>query len=137
MRRDDVFLGRLSRGNVDDQVHDERAQVEALVEAVGEGGKIVFRVLAVVQRVDGTGQRRLQVAEHGVGPFELRQIGERLAIPRDVTPSMRGRSQQSAIRRQVSASNAVAALRCGCSDGWAAAPARRAGTPKDRDIKAM
>lgn len=31
---------------------------------------------------------------------------ERLAIPRDVTPSMRRRSQQSAIRRKISASDA-------------------------------
>lgn len=32
---------------------------------------------------------------------------ERLAIPRDVTPSIRRRSQQSAIRRKISASDAV------------------------------
>jgi hypothetical protein len=57
---------------------------------------------------------------------------ERLAVPRDVTLSRRRRSRQPAIRRLVSASGAAATLRCGCSGGWEAAPAHRAGKPMDR-----
>jgi hypothetical protein len=57
---------------------------------------------------------------------------ERLAVPCAVKPSSWRRSRRPAIRRQVSASSAAAALRCGCSGGWAAVPERRANRPRDR-----
>ena len=63
---DHRFRDRPTPRDVDDQACNERAQVEASVEAVGEGGQVVFGVLAVLQRMECTGQGRLQVAEYRV-----------------------------------------------------------------------
>ena len=71
---DDLFLGRPAPCDVDDQSCDECAQVEATVEAVGEACEVAVSVLAVVQRMEGPCQSRLQVAEHRVDPLELGQI---------------------------------------------------------------
>lgn len=46
-----------------------------------------------------------------------------------MTSSRRRHFQLRWIRRRVSASGAAAVLRCGCSDGWEAAPAHRADRP--------
>jgi len=51
---------------------------------------------------------------------------ERLAVPRDVTVSWRGRSELPEIRRWACASDAGAARRYGCLDGWEAARSRHA-----------
>lgn len=59
---------------VDDQPRHQVAQIEATVESVGESGQVVGGVLAVLKRVVSTGQRGLEVAQHGVDPQELRQI---------------------------------------------------------------
>ena len=72
MRPDDRFLCRRTTCHVDDESCDEAAQIEAPVEAVGESGKVVARVLAVLQRMECARQRRLQVAQHRVDPLELR-----------------------------------------------------------------
>ena len=53
---------------------DQSAQVEAAIEAVGEGGEVALSVLAVVQRVERTGQSCLQIAQHFVDPLELWQV---------------------------------------------------------------
>ena len=47
MRPDNCFLDWLAARDVDDKSCDETAQVEAPVEAIGEGGEVVTRVLAV------------------------------------------------------------------------------------------
>ena len=64
--------------------------------------------------------------------LELSLKGERPAVPSELTTTRRRRSRRPVVRRQVSASGAATALRCGCWGGWAAAQVRHAGTPKDR-----
>jgi len=59
-------------------------------------------------------------------------VRERPAVPHELTTPRRRRSRRPAVRQLVSASGAATALRCGCWGGWAAAPAHRAGRPKDR-----
>ena len=66
------FAGLLSATST--MSRDEAAQIEAPVEAIGEGGQVVFSVLAVVQRMEGPGQGRLQIAQHRVDPLELGQV---------------------------------------------------------------
>ena len=65
-----------------DQARHQVAQVKAAIESVGESGKLVGGVLAVLERVVSAGQRGLEVAQHGVHPQELRQIS-RLALTDD------------------------------------------------------
>ena len=79
MLPDHRFLERRAPSDVDDQPRDEVTQIKAPVEPVGEGGKVVCGVLAVLQRVIGPGQRGLQIAQDCVHPQELRQVA-RLAI---------------------------------------------------------
>jgi len=49
-------------------------QIEAAVEPVGEGGEVVGGVFAVIERVVGTCQRPLEIAQNGVDPSELGQL---------------------------------------------------------------
>lgn len=79
MLPDHLLLDGRTPSDVNDQARHQPAQIEAAIESVGEGGKVVGGVLAVLQRVVGPSQRRLEVAQHGVDPQELRQIS-RLAV---------------------------------------------------------
>lgn len=63
--------------HVDNEARHQAAQIEASVEAVGEGGEVVGGVLAVVQRVVRARQRGLEIAQHGVDPLELGQVAGR------------------------------------------------------------
>ncbi len=45
--------------DVDDETCDQTTQIEAAVEPVGEASKVVLGVLAVVQGMEGSGQRGL------------------------------------------------------------------------------
>ena len=74
MRPDDRFFGWLAPRHIHDEVGDPYAQVEAAIEAVGEGGQVALGVLAVVQRVERASQGCLQIAQHRVDPLELRQV---------------------------------------------------------------
>src|SRR5450631_1908247 len=65
---------RLCATDVHDQARDQSCQVEASVEAVGECTKVAVGVLAVLEGFVGARQHRLEVAQHGVDPLELRQI---------------------------------------------------------------
>ena len=64
---------RASR-DVDDRAGDESSQVEAAVESVGEGAEVVGAVFAEFERVEDSGKCGLQVAEHGVDPFDVREV---------------------------------------------------------------
>ena len=60
--------------NVDDEFDDQVGQVEAPVEAVGEGAELVVGVLGVLECFVRARQHGLEVAQHGVDPLELRQV---------------------------------------------------------------
>lgn len=64
---------------VDDQPCDEAAQIEAAVEAVGEGGEVGVGMLGPAQRVIRAVQAGFEIAQDRVHPGELRQVS-RLAI---------------------------------------------------------
>ena len=74
MRSEDGFLRWFAERHVDDESCNEAAQVEARVEAIGEGGQVAPSVLALVQRMEGPGQGGLQIAQHRVDPLELGKI---------------------------------------------------------------
>ena len=71
---DDLFLGGFATCHIDDQARDRSAQVESAIEAIAVGGEVLVGVLAVLQGVEGAGQRGFQVAQHGFDPLELRQV---------------------------------------------------------------
>ena len=60
MRPDRLFLDGLCSHDVDDETCDQTTQIEAAVEPVGEASKVVLGVLAVVQGMEGSGQRGLE-----------------------------------------------------------------------------
>lgn len=60
--------------DVDDESHDQVGQIEAPVESVGERAEVSIGVLGVPESLVGSRQHRLEVAQHGVDPLELRQI---------------------------------------------------------------
>ena len=62
----------------------DASQVEATVEAVLHLGEISMSVLGDVERVVGTGQRRLEVAKNGVDRCELRTLDGIRAAARNV-----------------------------------------------------
>ena len=74
MRPDRLFLDGLCSHDVDDETCDQTPQIEAAVEPVGEASKVVLGVLAVVQGMEGSGQRGLEIAQHGVDPLEAGQV---------------------------------------------------------------
>ena len=74
MRANQRFFGWFAPHHIDDEVGIQSAQVEAAIEAIGEGGQVALGILAVVQRVERAGQGCLQIAQHRVDPLELRQV---------------------------------------------------------------
>ena len=74
MLPDRLLLGRRAPSDVDDQSRHQVVQIESSIEAVGEGGQVIGRVLAVLQRVVCASQRGLEVAQHSADPQELRQV---------------------------------------------------------------
>ncbi len=71
---DDFFLDWPSSRHVHDEGCDKAAQVEALVESVGKCCEIGLGLLAELQRLEGSSQRDLEIAQHGVDPLEFGQM---------------------------------------------------------------
>ena len=71
---DDLFRHRLGPRRLNDEVGYQVAQVEPVVEPIGEGAEVGLGVLAVLQRFEGGRHRGLEVAQHGVDPLELGQV---------------------------------------------------------------
>jgi hypothetical protein len=71
---DHFFRRRLGPRHVNDELGDHLAQIEPMVEPVGEGAEVGLGVLAVLQRLEGARHHGLQVAQHGVDPLELGQV---------------------------------------------------------------
>ena len=67
---------------IGEQVGDHGVEIEASVEAVGEGAEIAAGVFAELERLVRAGDRGLQVAQDGVDPVELGQFA-RLALADD------------------------------------------------------
>lgn len=72
MLLDHQRFGQRTPSDVDDQSRHQAVQIESPIEVASEGGQIVDGVLAVLQRVVGSGQRGLEDAQHDVDPQELR-----------------------------------------------------------------
>ena len=73
-------LGRCgAAADVDNQAHDQIGQIEAAVESVGEGAEVAVGVLGVSEGLVRALEHRLEVTQHRVDPFELRQL-PRLAL---------------------------------------------------------
>ncbi len=70
---DHSFRCRLGPRHVNDEVGDQVAHVEPMIEPIGEGAEVGLGVLAVLQRLEGARHHGLKVAQHGVDPFELGQ----------------------------------------------------------------
>ena len=62
------------RNHIDDKPCNQVTQIETSIEAVGEGGEVSLTVFSVLQRMERPSQACLQIAHHGVHPFELRKI---------------------------------------------------------------
>ncbi len=52
----------------DQQPRVQRAEIEATVEAIGEGGEVSSRILSEVERMVTATEAGFEVAEHGVDP---------------------------------------------------------------------
>ena len=63
---DVIFRQWLGLGHIDDEAGDKATQVESVIEPVRKGIKVGMGVFAELQRLEGTGQHGLQIAEHGV-----------------------------------------------------------------------
>jgi hypothetical protein len=72
---DHSFRRRLGSRRVNDEVGDQVAQVEPMIEPIGEGAEEGLGVLAVLQRLEGARHHGLEVAQHGVDPLELATSG--------------------------------------------------------------
>ena len=73
---DHLFRHRLGPRRVNDEVRDQVAQVESVVEPVGEGAEVGLAVLAVLQRLEGARHHGLEVSQQGVDPLEPWQVSE-------------------------------------------------------------
>jgi hypothetical protein len=71
---DPFFRYRPGSRHINDEGGDQVAQVESVVEAVGEGCEVGLGVLAELQRLVGAGQHGLEVALHRVDPLERGQV---------------------------------------------------------------
>jgi hypothetical protein len=73
----DQFLRhRLGPRCVNDEPDDQVAQVEQVVEPVGEGTEVGLGVLEVLQRFEGARHHGLEVVDQGVDPLEPGKISE-------------------------------------------------------------
>lgn len=71
----DFALGaRFAPAGIDDEAGEQAGQVEAPIEAVGEGGQVGGCVLAEVEGMQSARLRRLEIAQNRVDPRELRQF---------------------------------------------------------------
>jgi hypothetical protein len=70
---DDFFPHWLAPRRIGDEGRHQAAQVEAPVEPVGERSQVDLAALAVLQLVERTYQRSLEVAQYGADPLELGQ----------------------------------------------------------------
>jgi hypothetical protein len=73
---DHFFRHRPSPRCVNDEPDEQVAQVEPVVEPVGEGAEVGLGVLAVLQRFEGARHHGLEVTKHGVDPLELGKVSE-------------------------------------------------------------
>ncbi len=82
---DAFFQQRLGLGHIDDEVGDETTQVESVIAPVRKGIEVGLCVFAELQRLEGTGQHGLQIAEHSVDLTHLNAGRSRgLAAPTTV-----------------------------------------------------
>src|ERR1700674_5691484 len=58
----------------DQQPCVQRAEIEATVEAISEGGEVSSRILSEVERMVTAGEAGFEVAQDGVDPLELGQL---------------------------------------------------------------
>jgi hypothetical protein len=70
----DLLAARFATRDRDDEADDERPQIEAAVEPIGEACEVVGGIFSVVECVVGTGQGRLQIAQDSVDPSEFGQV---------------------------------------------------------------
>jgi hypothetical protein len=76
-------LGRLLRSDdAGEELRDQAAQVEAVVESEAEGTEVVVRILRKAEVLVGAVDHRLGVGDHGVDPPKAGQIA-RLAVADD------------------------------------------------------
>jgi hypothetical protein len=71
---DHFFRHWLAPRHISDKGRHKAAQVGAPVEPVGEGSQVDLAVLSVLQRMERTGQRGLEVTQPGLDPLELGQV---------------------------------------------------------------
>jgi hypothetical protein len=67
------WLGRAAC-HIYDEAREQVAQVEAAVEAIGEGSEVALGMLGPGQRVEGAVQRCLEIAQDRVEPLEQGQV---------------------------------------------------------------
>ena len=70
----DAFRCGLGARFVNDQAYHQVGEVEAPVESVGERTEVAGGELAVLECLVSARQHRLDIAQKGVNPFELRQV---------------------------------------------------------------
>ncbi len=93
---DDPLGRRLAATDVDDEANDQVGEVEAAVESVSEVAEVAISVLGVAEGLVSARQHRLEVAQDGVDPFELRQVpGFALTDDFDLQPASVTAAKQS------------------------------------------
>lgn len=65
---------RPNGGGCGDEAYGKGLQMEAAIEAIGEGGQVPLAVLGEVKRRVSAAETRLEVAKEGVDPQKLRQL---------------------------------------------------------------
>ena len=74
---------RLTQGGVGMRLATKVAKLDTPIETVAKGGEVGAGIFGAVQGVIRASQTGLQIAQHRVDPFELRQVS-RLARADDV-----------------------------------------------------
>ncbi len=68
------FRYRTGSSHINDDIGDQFAQLESMVEPVRKGCEVGLGVLAELQRLAGACQRGLDVAQQNVDPLELGKV---------------------------------------------------------------
>ena len=67
---------RLTQGGVGHELGDQGRHVDTPVKTVAKGGEVGAGIFGVLQGVIRASQTGLQIAQHRVDPFELRQVSQ-------------------------------------------------------------
>jgi hypothetical protein len=67
----DTYLSCSALADIHDELHDQVGEIEASVESVGERAEVL---VCVLEGLAGSGDHRPEVAQHSVGPLELRLV---------------------------------------------------------------